>query len=170
MIADIAHAAAEGRGKRILLPVAIEHVVDGLVGDRPMPAGVLADRGRFLDLVSGPLADSPVAGLALHHQVAHRPTGLFQRGAGIEAVALIEVDVIGSEPGEAFFDFREDVFSRQPAIVGTGKRPVLLVGPEHLVARTYVSRRKGANASPTTDSVEPSPYWLAVSKKLMPFS
>ena len=77
-------------------------------------------------LVGGPFADPDVEGLALPDDLGERLHRLFEWCLGVESVRLVQVDVIGPQPGQREVDRFGDVFAGQPDIVvplGTG-RPV----------------------------------------------
>jgi hypothetical protein len=60
-------------------------------------------------LIGGPLAESEVARLALPHDLRERLHRLLERRLLVVAVALVEVDVIGAQPGERGIDLLEDL-------------------------------------------------------------
>lgn len=55
------------------------------------------------------LGQSDVADLALDDEVGQRADGLLDGGVRVDAVLVIEVDVVGSEPLERAFDSRLDI-------------------------------------------------------------
>ena len=130
--AHVSQAAAPGGGEHFVLPVPIDHVVDGLIGDGPVPARLLADRDRLVDLGGIPFAHAPVERLALLHQIVHGAAGLFEGGFGIESMALVQIEVVGTKLLQAFLDLQKEMLAGKAAIIDSGKRPVLFVGPESL--------------------------------------
>ena len=49
-------------------------------------------------IVSAEASERPeVADLALLDELGHRPDGVLDRGAGVDAVLVVEVDVVGAE-------------------------------------------------------------------------
>ena len=46
------------------------------------------------------LRQAETAHLALGHQLAHGPDGLLDRGVGVHAVLVVEVDVVDAQPGQ----------------------------------------------------------------------
>ena len=63
-----------------------------------MEAVALGDLDGAADLVGGPLARAPVQRLARRDDVAHRPDRLLERGVGIGAVAVQDVDEVDPHP------------------------------------------------------------------------
>jgi hypothetical protein len=94
-VRDDAHPAALRQRQDLVLDVAGEHRVGGLLGDEPFAAALPGDvlsvekrRGR-----EGRVAE--VADLARSDEVGERAEGLVEVDRRVVAVHLIEVDVIG---------------------------------------------------------------------------
>ena len=84
----------------------------------------------------------------------------------IEAMDLVEVDIIGAEPAQALIDLEQDVFPRQAGAIRAGAHSVEdLGGDDHFLASSEIVERAAE-----TSSLLPTEYRLAVSKKLMPAS
>ena len=64
-----------------------------------------------------PLAEPDVARLSLAHDLGQRLHRLLERRVVVEAVALVEVDVLRPEPAEREIDLLEDLLAREPAVV-----------------------------------------------------
>jgi len=78
-----------------------------------------------------PLGDGPnMGGLSRKHVVQglHR---LLDGRVRVEAVDLVEVDVVGTEAGEAVVDLRHDHLTGQARAVGSGPHPAVDLGREH---------------------------------------
>ena len=65
------------------------------------------------DLLDGPFAEADVAGLAGPDDLAERRDRLLQRRLGVEAVTLVEVDVVGLQTGERGIDLLVDLHGGQ---------------------------------------------------------
>jgi hypothetical protein len=77
------------------------------------------------DLLGGPLRDADVERLAGADEVGERLHRLLERRLVVEAVRLVEVDVVGLQPLQRAVDRLHDVLARQAAVVGPGAgRPV----------------------------------------------
>src|SRR5699024_5284932 len=79
-------------------------------------------------LLGGPFRDADVERLALPHDVGERLERLFERRLVVEAVSLVQVNVIGAEAAERAVDRFEDVLAAQPGVV----RPLLAGREVHL--------------------------------------
>jgi hypothetical protein len=55
---------------------------------------------RALELLGGDLRDTDVVDLAGLHELAQRADRLLDRGVGVDAVQVAEVDAVGAEPGQ----------------------------------------------------------------------
>ena len=64
---------------------------------------------RLLDLRRGDFAEADVADLALLLHLLERAEGLFKRGAGVDAVELVEVDAVELEAAQAHFDALDQI-------------------------------------------------------------
>ncbi len=62
-----------------------------------------------MDLLRGPLAEADVARLARLDHLGERPHGLLDGDVHVEAVALVEVDVVGLQPREREVDLLADL-------------------------------------------------------------
>ena len=111
-------------------------------------------------------SDTPrYSDLALSDEVGERDHRLLERRLGVEAVRLVEVDVVGAEPLQRGVAALHDVLARQPPVVGAGPgRPV------HLGEELDALAPLPASARPSTDSARVSAYTSAVSNVVMPRS
>ena len=116
--------------------VAPGHRVVGLQRFEARQAQPLGDAQRLDDLPGRPVGDADVAHVALAHQLVERAHGLLDRRGRVEAVDLVQVDVLELQPLQAGLDAVEDVAARRAARV----RPRAgvaedLGGDDHAVAR-----------------------------------
>jgi hypothetical protein len=98
------------------------------------PATCWTEGGRVLELrelpgVHGRRAE--VAGLARLDDVVQRFHGLLDRGFRIEAMDLVQVDVVGAEPGQRSIDLLEHRLAGQPLTAGTVVHLAEYLGREH---------------------------------------
>ena len=68
------------------------------------------------DLLRRPLREPEVASLARLDDLGQRLHRLLDRNVGIEAVALVEVDVVGLQAGERSVDLLVDLLAREPRV------------------------------------------------------
>src|SRR4029079_12711191 len=68
-----------------------------------------------------PLRDADVEGLARVYDIGERLHRLLQRRRDVVSMRLIEVDVIGVEPGQGAVDRLQDVLARKAAVVGSAR-------------------------------------------------
>ena len=108
---------------------------------RARPCASLA-REHLGELKGVHAGSADVERLAGAHDVVQRAQRLFDRRVVIEAVDLIEVDVIGAEAAQAGVDGVVDVFAREAALVGVvAHRVEDLGGDDDAVARGEVLQR-----------------------------
>ncbi len=83
------------------------------------------------DGVGPGFGQAEVADLALGDELGHGADGLLDRGVGVDAVLVVEVDVVGAEPLQRAFDREADVrrAAVEPAAAGVGHEPEL--GGQH---------------------------------------
>ncbi|CAM5663911.1 hypothetical protein SVIOM74S_09899 [Streptomyces violarus] len=126
-----ADALVRAQGQHLALLLAVEEVVVVLHGDE---AGPTVQPGGVLGLGELPGVHrtrpdvTDLAGLDDVVQGLHR---LLDRGMRVEAVDLVEVDVVGAEPGEALVELAEDGLAGQSAAVGPGAHPAVHLRREH---------------------------------------
>ena len=94
----------------------MQHRVLRLVRDQ-LHAELLRERVALLQLLRRPLRDADVERLALTDDVGERLERLLQRGLVVEAVRLVEVDVVGAEARQRAVDRLEDVLAAQSGVV-----------------------------------------------------
>jgi hypothetical protein len=104
-----------------------EHGVLRLVRHDSIEAHLVRDSQRVSDLIRRPLTDANVKSLAAAHDVVERPHRLFERDPVVEAVSLVEIDVIRLQSSQRLVNRLNDVLAGQPSVVG-----VLAHGPEQL--------------------------------------
>ena len=83
------------------------------------------DVGGVGDLPAGEVGVAEVADLALGHQLVEGGQGLLDRGHRVRGVQLVQVDVVGLQPGEGLLHRDLDVAA---AALGAGRRAVAHVG------------------------------------------
>jgi len=139
-----------------VLELAGDQVVVGLQGGEPFEATSLRD-GQLLHEVPGrQVGAADVAHLARAHQVVQGAQGLLGRRPLVDAVDLVEVDVVGAKPAQARLAGAQDVVAGLPDVVWALPHPrVELGGHEHVVA-------------PTAEC--PAEYMSAVSNRFTPAS
>jgi len=113
-----------------------------------MPVGGVLELGELPGVHA---AGAQVADLAGLHDVVQGLHGLLEGSVGIEAVDLVEVDVVGPEPGQRGVDLLEVALRDSPWPPGPS-----CILPCTLVARTISSRRAyRLIARPTSSSEVP---------------
>src|SRR4051794_29441479 len=138
------HADALVGAERVHLPLllAVEQVVVVLHRHEPVPA-VLARHVQGLAELPGPHGGgAEVADLAAADGRVQRLEGLLDRRAGVPAVDLVQVDVVGAEPPEAVVELPQDRLAGEPRAVGAGVHPAVhLGGQDDVVAVGEVADR-----------------------------
>ena len=133
---------------------AIDQVVVILHADEARQA-VRVGGGEHLGELPGEHAGgADVERLARAHDVVQRAQRLFDRRVVIEAVDLVEIDVIGAEPAQAVVDGVQDVLARQAALVRVvAHRVEDLGGDDDAVARGEVLQRAPSDFFAHADGV-----------------
>ena len=112
--------------------------------DEPRPAVLALEVQRLAELPRVHRRRADVTRLAGLHDVVQRLQRLLDRGGGVHAVDLVEVDVVGAEPAQAVVDLGEDRLARQAGAVGSGAHRVAdLRGDDDVVAVGEVLRAPG---------------------------
>jgi hypothetical protein len=112
---------------------AVHRVVIGLARHRAVDAEPVADVADFGDAPGAVVRDAEIAYFSCAHQVAHRAHGLLQRRRMVFLVEVIDVDVVGAEPLQAFVGGLQHPAPRQPAAIGIVAHGVGELGREHPV-------------------------------------
>ena len=116
-------AAGQGKKGRNAVPVRSHHSRTPSSGSRwrmlywfctLTKPGLPGRRGRcrLVEQVGAEVGAADLADLALGHQLAQRAERFGDRGLRVGQVQLVEVDVVGAEPGQAVLDGRA---GRRPA-------------------------------------------------------
>jgi hypothetical protein len=111
------------------------------------------------------LRDPEMANLARHDELRHRADRLLDRHPAVDAVLVVEVDVVETQPPQRGV-------AGLPHVLGVAAdlaRAVSFRTLPNFVASTTSSRRSRI-AFPTSSSFAPLPYMSAVSRKSMPRS
>src|SRR5271170_1886831 len=108
-----AEALVLDQGHDFAFEVAACDRVIGLNRLKPRVAALVRDAERLHDLPSGEVGAANRPHEATRHAVVERPQRLFERGDGIEAVDLVEVDMVEPEPLQARADLIHDMAARQ---------------------------------------------------------
>src|SRR5208337_2748721 len=96
---------------------------DRIVGLQGVETGEILELGdaqRFGNPPGLPVGAADVADFALSDEAIEGAKSLFQRGNGVVAVDLVEVDIVGLEAAKAGFDGVHDVSARGAYIVAAG--------------------------------------------------
>jgi hypothetical protein len=148
-------ADALGAAQRDHLPLllAIDEVVVILHAHDPGEAKPLGGGEHPGELPGVHRRCADVERLAGLDDVAERLQRLLDRRRRVEAVDLVEVDVVGAQSAQAVVDGMQDVLARQAALVGVVAHRV-----EDLGAMTMRSRGapSSLSARPSTSSLAPS--------------
>ena len=99
-----------------------------------------------------------MADLALGDQLGHRPDGLLDRDVRVDAVLVVEVDVVRAEALERALDRGADPLGEPSSAPTVDMSPgtALSIRRENLVAITYSSRLP-LTARPTSSSFVSGP-------------
>ena len=99
-------ALVEAERHQLPFVVAADQRVVGLVRDVARPAVSFGDRRATSSGASRRSSSSRCSGSCRAARGVERRERLFDRRHGVEAVQLVEVDVVGAEPAQAGFDRR----------------------------------------------------------------
>src|SRR6478609_8164409 len=113
---DLADAELLAGRHDLALDDAPQHGVLRLARDE-LEAELLGEPDALADLLGGPLADADVERLALADDVGKRLHRLLERGLGVVAVGLVEVDVVGLQALQRAVDRLHDVLAGQARVV-----------------------------------------------------
>ena len=120
------------RGRQqILFDVAHHQAVFVLA--RHEPADIHLPRGEFgfRDPPRRKIRIAEIADLALPHQIVERAQGFVDRRQRIVIVLLVEIDVVGLQPGQAGFDRGHDVAPRRALLGAVGRHRLGIFGRQH---------------------------------------
>ena len=95
---------------------------------------------RVGDLPAGEVGVAEIADLALGHQIIQRAQGFIDRRIGIGLVKLIEVDPVGSQPGQAVFDGAHDPAPGSPLATLIVADPHAELGGQNDIAAALAQR------------------------------
>ena len=120
---DTARTDLVEHGEETVLDVPVEHVVPRLV--QRQGNFVLSERGGSSDgLLRAVVRHAHVERLSLLYRRGKRPHRLFDRGVGVRAVGVEDVDVIEAQPSEALVERREHGLARPPFAIGPVPHPI----------------------------------------------
>ena len=115
---EAADLLVEAEGDHLALFFAVDEVVVVLHGDEAGEVVGLLEVEHLVELPGVHAGGAEVEGLACLHDIVEGFAGLFDGGVGVEAVDLVEVDVVDAEALEGGVDGGHDVFAREAAVVG----------------------------------------------------
>src|SRR5258708_27383408 len=121
--------------KDLLLRLSPEHGVLRLAGDELLARG---SKGRA-DLIRIPFAEADVSSFSLPHHLGECLHRFFERSVGIESVALVEIDVIGSKALERAVYLFANLLRGEPG-VRVAHREIEL-GSQHVGGAIDVSQQ-----------------------------
>ena len=124
------------------------------------------DGVRAADRLRRGLGQAEVAHLARLDELRHRADGLLDRHADVDAVLVVEVDVVDAEPLAARPRTPAARTRRRRGSRASRRR----CGRCRTSSRAMTSSRRPAIAFPTSFSFAPRPYMSAVSRKSIPSS
>ena len=93
----------EAEGHQLPLVFSADQRVIDLVGDIPRPAVAVGDGQGLHQVPAGKVGAGDVADLALADEGVQGVLYLFDGGEGVEAVQVVDVDVVGAEAAQASF-------------------------------------------------------------------
>ncbi len=113
-------ADAFGLAEGIHLPLflAVEEVIVVLHGHEAGPAVGIGNGQHLRELPREHRRRPDVERLALAHDVVERLKRFLHRRMRVEAMNLVEIDVVGLQPAQAFVDGVLDMLARKAALVG----------------------------------------------------
>lgn len=115
---DGADALVESERHEFPFVVAPEEGVVGLVGDVPREAVLVGVGERFHEVPAGEVGAADVADFAGADEVIQDVHSFFDGRFGVEAVELIEVDVVGLQTFELSFDGFDEMEAAAADVVG----------------------------------------------------
>ena len=131
-----AHALAAQHRHDLALQVAAGDGVVGLQALEPGQAEALGDAQGLHDLPGGPVGHADIADVAVLHEGVQGADGFLDGRRRVEAVHLVEVDVIELQALEAGLHRADEVQARVAAAVGAGAGGAIpLGGDDDAVAR-----------------------------------
>ena len=117
---DGADALIDAEGHQLPLEFAADERVIGLVGDVAGPAVAVGDGEGLHQVPAGEVGAGDVADFAALDEVVERAEGFFDGGGRVEAVHVVDVDVVGAEAAEAGFDGFQQVDAGGADVVDVG--------------------------------------------------
>ena len=123
---DAPHALGLQLVEEVLLDPAVQHGVRRLV-DQQRSAEVARDLGGLAGVLGGVGGDPDVQRPAGAHGGVQRADRLLQRGLGVVAVAVEDVDVVQAHPGQRLVQGGQHVLAR-PTPLAVGPRPHVVAG------------------------------------------
>ena len=118
----------------------IKRVIVGLVHDRTIDAYPIAQIADFGDAPRAIVRNAEVADLPLPQEIAERAHGFGERRRVVLFVQVIDIDVIGTEPAQAFLGGLHHPFARQPAAVRPLAHRIGKLGRHHPVVALVADR------------------------------
>src|SRR5580658_1291544 len=115
-----AHFFFEGEGHQLPLVFTPDERVVNLVGDKARPAVAVGDGERFHQVPAGKIGASDVTYLALAVKFVQRVLHFFDWRHGVEAVQVIDVDIVGTQAAQAGLERAAQMNARRAKIVRPG--------------------------------------------------
>lgn len=103
-------------------------IVIALIDAEFLQPKALRDPQRLRQLPGRVVGDPDIANFPGADQRIQRAQGILQRGARIEPVKVIDIDIIGLQPLQAGLDGIDDMVARRPSAFGLGsvcQRPLV---------------------------------------------
>ena len=113
-----ADALVEGEGHQLPLVVAADEGVVDLVADVARPAVTLGDGEGLHEVPAGEVGAGDVADLAAADERVEGVEDFFDGRERVEAVHVVDVDVVGAEAVEAGFEGSDEVVAGGADVVG----------------------------------------------------
>ena len=140
-----ADAGVGAHGHQLRFVLAAQQVVLVLHGHEPGPAALVGGVLQLGELPGVHRRCAEVANLARLEDVMQGLHRLGGRGGRVEAVDLVQVDIVGAEPGQGGVDLLNDRFAGQAGSAGTLVHLAEHLGGQHDVLATRIAPDRAAD-------------------------